>query len=85
MWGLSRFSACFVARIVSAMNENTSGRIGVDLRERREAAGLSQLDVARRATCSPAMYGLLERGYRPHRSAVLERVVAALNQAEPPA
>jgi len=57
---------------------NTSDAVG-DLRKRREAADLSQLDVAKRADCSPAMYGLLERGYRPHRSAVLDRVVAVLN------
>lgn len=30
------------------------------------------------------MYGLLERGYRPHRSAVLDRVVAVLNDETQP-
>lgn len=52
---------------------------GGGLRERRKTAGLSQLEVAQLAGCSPAMVGLLDRGYRPHRSAVLERVEAVLN------
>ena len=64
------------------MATNTSDASG-GLRGRREAAGLSQLDVARRAPCSPAMVGLLERGYKPHRSAVLDRIQRVLNDEAP--
>ena len=60
---------------------NTSDAVG-DLRKRREAADLSQLAVALRADCSPAMVGLVDRGYRPHRSAVIERIDRALSDAE---
>ena len=63
------------------MNANTSD-LGGGLRERREAAQLSQLDVALRACCSPAMVGLIDRGYRPHRSAVIERIDRVLSDAE---
>jgi len=60
---------------------NTSDAVG-DLRKRREAADLSQLAVALRADCSPAMVGLVDRGYRPHRSAVIERIDRVLSDAE---
>ncbi|MGI8729858.1 MAG: hypothetical protein ACR2LK_07690 [Solirubrobacteraceae bacterium] len=43
---------------------------------------LSQLAVALRAECSPAMVGLVDRGYRPHRSAVIERIDRVLSDAE---
>jgi len=63
------------------MIANTSDGVG-GLRERREAAGLSQLDVALRAPCSPAMVGLVDRGYRPYRSAVIKRIERVLSAAE---
>jgi len=43
---------------------------------------LSQLAVALRADCSPAMVGLIDRGYRPHRSAVIDRIDRVLRDAE---
>ncbi|MEJ7787412.1 MAG: helix-turn-helix transcriptional regulator [Solirubrobacteraceae bacterium] len=63
------------------MSSDTSD-VGSGLRERREAAGLSQLDVALRAPCSPAMVGLIDRGYRPHHSAVIARIDRVLSDAE---
>jgi len=64
------------------MNGNTSDGVGGGLRARREAVHLSQLAVALRADCSPAMVGLVDRGYRPHRSAVIERIDRVLSDAE---
>jgi predicted transcriptional regulator len=52
------------------------------LRERRVAAGLSQQRLARLARCSIASVAVLEAGYRPARSAVLRRILAALERAE---
>lgn len=62
------------------MANNTNGG-GGDIRQRRRALGVSQLELAQLAECSPAMVGLLDRGYRPHRSAVLDRVNAVLNHS----
>jgi len=48
------------------------------LRDRRLQAGLSQQKLAQAAGCSIAMVRLLEGGFTPSRSAVLERVLAVL-------
>jgi transcriptional regulator with XRE-family HTH domain len=53
------------------------------LGEQRRAVGISQQELARRAGCSISIVGLLERGYRPSQSDVLERVLAVLNANEP--
>ena len=53
------------------------------LRELRRAAGLSQQRVAELAGCSIGMIGLLERGYAPASSRVLDRVAAVLNDRSP--
>jgi DNA-binding transcriptional regulator YiaG len=52
----------------------------VDLRELRQARGLSQENVARLADCSTSMVRQLERGYIPAGSAVLPRLLEALNE-----
>ncbi len=52
----------------------------VDLRELRQTRGLSQERVAQLAGCSTSMVRQLERGYVPAGSAVLPRVVEALNE-----
>jgi predicted transcriptional regulator len=54
-----------------------------DLRERREALGISRESLAHNADCSMSMLGMLEQGYRPDRSKVLKRVEAALHNHEP--
>lgn len=46
---------------------------------RRRALGLSQHRLATLAGCSRTSIALLEGGYAPQRSAVLPRVVAAIN------
>lgn len=53
-----------------------------DIRALRRAAGLTQQETAARAGCSVAAIALFESGYRPTRSDVLPRVLAALDQAE---
>lgn len=53
-----------------------------DLREQRLAAGLSQLELAQVAGCSPSMLGLIDRGYRPSGGNVLARIEAALRGIE---
>jgi DNA-binding XRE family transcriptional regulator len=54
-----------------------------DLRELRQARGLSQEHVARLAGCSTSMVRQLERGYVPAGSLVLPRVIQALNKEGP--
>jgi transcriptional regulator with XRE-family HTH domain len=57
----------------------------VEIRELRQARGLSQERVAQLAGCSTSMVRQLERGYVPVGSAVLPRVIRALNEEERPA
>lgn len=52
------------------------------LRSRREALKLSQVDLAIKADCSPAFIAQAEAGYIPKRSKVIDRVWDALNDAE---
>jgi transcriptional regulator with XRE-family HTH domain len=52
------------------------------LRERREALGLTRVQLAIAAECSVAQLQNLEAGLRPARSAVLERVELALDARE---
>lgn len=54
----------------------------LSLRERRQAAGLSQEKLARLADCSTASVALLERGYVPAESPVLQRILVVLNENE---
>lgn len=49
----------------------------------RRAAGLSQQQLAARADCSIGMVRLVESGYRPEPSAVLERIIAVLHDERP--
>lgn len=49
-----------------------------ELRALRRAAGLTQRQLAGLAGCSPAWIMSAEGGYVPRRSAVLSRVLAAL-------
>jgi predicted transcriptional regulator len=53
-----------------------------DIRSRRLAAGLSQLDLAQRAGCSWSTIRLFDRGYEPAHSETLARVLAVLEQVE---
>lgn len=69
-----------------------SGPRGGHLRQARQALGLSQEALARRADCSTAYVRLLERGFEPQRSDVLPRIAQALglttipsNESRPPA
>lgn len=60
------------------VNPDTAG----GLRERRLAAGLTQQQLANLSECSLTHLQLLERGYRPTRSEVCTRVLAALREHE---
>lgn len=51
---------------------------GENLRAQRRAAGFSQERVAHLAGCSSSMVRLLERGYEPATSEVLDRIAAVL-------
>lgn len=51
---------------------------GAQLRAARKAANASQQRLAERAHCSLSMVKLLERGYQPNQSDVLERITRAL-------
>jgi transcriptional regulator with XRE-family HTH domain len=53
-----------------------------DVRSRRLAAGLSQLDLAQRAGCSWSTIRLFDRGYEPAHSETLARVLAVLDAAQ---
>jgi len=63
-----------------AMTATTLPAPAVDLRELRQARGLSQEHVARLAGCSTSMVRQLERGYIPVGSVVLPRVIRALHE-----
>jgi transcriptional regulator with XRE-family HTH domain len=56
--------------------------IAGDVRSRRLAAGLSQLELAERAGCAESTIRLFDRGYTPARSEALPRVLAVLEGAE---
>jgi predicted transcriptional regulator len=56
--------------------------IAGDVRSRRLSAGLSQLELARRAGCSGPTIRLFDHGYLPARSEALARVLAVLDAAE---
>jgi len=51
-------------------------------RELRRAAGLSQVDLAVRAECSVSMLRLIEQGYRPNGSEVIERISSVLGEVD---
>jgi transcriptional regulator with XRE-family HTH domain len=63
------------------MSANATASIGY-LREQRRAQGLSQQALAERAGCSVSYVRLLEAGYSPDVSAVLDRITAALTDEE---
>ena len=54
---------------------------GLGLRKQREAVGLTQVEVARRARCSVSYVRLLESGPAPHWSRVLPDVCRVLAEA----
>lgn len=60
------------------MSANATSDTGVHLRADRLAAGLSQQQLAMQADCSISMLRLLEGGYVPASSEVLDRLRAAL-------
>ena len=51
-------------RLARAMNESRQTAFGAQLRRHREAAGLSQEELAERASVTAAAIGALERGDR---------------------
>ena len=57
----------------------------VAIRDRRAALGISQQRLAELAGCSLSMVRLLDRGYAPEASAVLDRINSILNDVEPAA
>lgn len=67
-------------RIVSGVDTSTSHFPADDLRERRRAAGLSRQQLAHEVGCSLSHLQMLESGYRPDTSAVLPRVLRALDR-----
>ena len=50
----------------------------VEFADRRRELGLTQAQLAMRAECSRASVALLESGYSPRRSEVLERILLTL-------
>lgn len=56
-----------------------------DLRQRRDAAGLSQQSLAQLAGCSLSMVRVLERGIGPAHSDVLARIESVLADHTPEA
>ena len=56
-----------------------------DIRALRRAAGLSQVELAVRAGCSPSFVGQVEQGYQPPSSAAVARIRAVLAQETPTA
>lgn len=55
----------------------------VTIRDRRRARGISQQRLAELASCSLSMVRVLESGYEPGTSRVLDRIDRALNDVEP--
>jgi transcriptional regulator with XRE-family HTH domain len=53
-------------------------RIGLAVRERREALGIRQEDVAKRLNMHRTYYGAIERGQKNVRLDTLERICAVL-------
>ena len=55
------------------------------IRERRAALGISQQRLAELANCSLSMVRVLESGYEPESSRVLERIASVLTNDVAPA
>lgn len=53
------------------------------IRDRRRARGISQQRLAELADCSLSMVRVLEAGYEPETSRVLERISAVLHDEAP--
>lgn len=66
------------------MNVNGRSTAG-SLRTARKELGLSQEALARLADCSKDYVRLLESGYCPEKSAVLDRLLIALQNSDDPA
>ena len=64
------------------MTTTTVAVAGHDLREAREAAGLTRTWLAARIGCSLAHLANIEQGCVPHRGDVLDRAWAALAATE---
>jgi transcriptional regulator with XRE-family HTH domain len=60
----------------------TTASVASDMRSRRIAVGLSQLELAERARCSWSTIRLFDRGYRPAHSETFARVMAVLEALE---
>jgi transcriptional regulator with XRE-family HTH domain len=65
---------------ISATVLHVTINANADIKALREAQGLSQQQLAATADCSLSMVRLLETGYRPEPSFVLDRVLKALNR-----
>jgi transcriptional regulator with XRE-family HTH domain len=55
-----------------------------DLRRLRERAGLTRIELAALARCSPSTLANFEHGYIPERSPTLVRIVEALQALDSP-
>lgn len=58
--------------------DSLSSRIGATLRQRREALGIRQQDVARQLKMHRTYYGAIERGQKNVRLDTLKRICATL-------
>lgn len=62
--------------------QDTTNFAPTTVRLRREALGLTQIQLANLADCSPDSVGRIEAGYAPRSSRVVPRIEAALASAE---
>lgn len=61
------------------MSENVSIKLGKKLKEEREKAGLTQLELAEKANINPNYYAIVERGEKSISYERLERILKVLN------
>jgi predicted transcriptional regulator len=64
------------------VNDNNSPRTTGDIRARREAAGLTQRQLASAARCSLTFIANIEAGCGPRKSRVMPRIFDAIDVAE---
>jgi transcriptional regulator with XRE-family HTH domain len=65
------------------MSRTTTDPSGRRLREAREAAGLSRIELAAMIGCSLSQLGNIEQGAVPKRSRVLDAAMAAIESRPP--
>ena len=61
------------------MNEKFSIKLGKRLKEERENAGLTQLELAEKAGINPNYYAIVERGEKSISYERLEKILKVLN------